>query len=350
MAERQFVVQFPLPNRAPHHDDLKTLRKRGKRLDRAAFRAGRGRVVSFSAAHGQMNIIMIFPSWGEGRHFFSSYLNQQDWSAKAVVAECPGRDTFKICWPEDHPRPFALSAQCFDPFQKKPGRRSGEEEIQSASPSHEPRSEKKKLRRRFEHEQLRRDAIHAQKEPGVVNLSRLHLRTEHPHFLTRFKLGNPHWLIEVQSRRLHVADPFSLAQVASSSGQTAVFLRRNCVITDHVRSPVQVPILNWKGHIVIPTSAHLETPLRSIGSGVLVLSERVVSHSGSFVFISDSRVLPDYLRRKLDTARQQGTACTVEIQNGAYELCYEVYESYRHQFSPRAREFHNLVLRKLNAA
>jgi hypothetical protein len=177
-----------------------------------------------------------------------------------------------------------------------------------------------------------------------VNLTALRVRTATPRFLERFPLAEPHWRLAVMTGQLEVIDPFALAQVGSSTGKTAAFIRRSGVVSDLLRRPLSAPILEWRRHIVLPTSAHLD-PAPDFDQTVRVLSPRVHSESGYLAFFEPPAPIMPFLARTLEAARAQGLACRVSVTPGSYELCYEEHESYRHGASAKYREFFNVVLR-----
>jgi hypothetical protein len=109
-------------------------------------------------------------------------------------------------------------------------------------------------------------------------------------------------------------------------------------------------VLWSRGRLVLPTSAHLDHPEIDWGEGVEILADPVVTLSGSFVILPGSNDLPVFLKRKLEEALSEGLAVSVGIAAGDYELCYEIYESLRHEFSSHTRQFYNVVLRPLTEA
>ncbi len=64
MPARKFIVQLTIESGEPTSDDLRQLRKIKKALKRAAFRIDQGDVKKCSVAPGQMNVHMVFPTWG----------------------------------------------------------------------------------------------------------------------------------------------------------------------------------------------------------------------------------------------------------------------------------------------
>jgi len=347
LAAREYIVQFTLENDEPVADDLKLLKKIGKSLNRAAFRSGGGELVKYTAAKETMNIVMRFCSYSHGRSFFNNYIHQQNWSDLATVFEKVSGSRFRKLWPDMESEEILLEEDYYDLFQEQ---ENGLYDHQNpASVQTVSRNPKKRRRAEINRARLDEDASCLLARPGEYDTLRLRRPYRQPDYLRKFNSNDMASELTVDTGEIVVVDPFVLAKISSSRSKSANFIRAKALISDYIRAPIAIPILEYQNSIVLPTSAHFENKDNiTVSDEVKIRWQPLISLSGTFAFFEYSDELPDYIQRKLEEAKEEGLASILTVSDHAYELYYEKFESYKSPYSVNRNAYHNIVLKPAN--
>lgn len=138
---------------------------------------------------------------------------------------------------------------------------------------------------------------------------------------------NNKYEFDIYTEQLFISDPILLSDIYHSNDQVSLFLRSNACFLMDFGGDIDTQVLYNHPFIYLPICNDSVNNYFINHENTSILSKRIISDSGSLIFLPITNSITSQLQAIIDTIITENNGSIVNLHNGHWKLFYEQWPS-----------------------